>query len=107
VLELGVALALLPAAWWGAFGALGLLLVFVIGIGITLLRGRRPACHCFGQLHSAPIGWLTLARNGALAVVAVVVIMKGQSGVGPSAVAWATQLAPTDLVILMSVLLAL
>src|SRR5207244_547943 len=75
LVELGVALALLPAvsAWWSALGALGLLLVFVVGIGVSLLRGRRPACHCFGQLHSAPVGWPTLARNGALAGVAGVV----------------------------------
>ena len=58
LVELSVAVALLPVAsgWWGALGALGLLLAFVVGITITLLRGRRPACHCFGQLHSAPGG---------------------------------------------------
>src|SRR5438128_1972335 len=66
LVELGVALALLPAvsAWWGALGALGLLVVFVVGISVSLLRGRRPACHCFGQLHSAPVGWPRLAAHG-------------------------------------------
>jgi uncharacterized membrane protein YphA (DoxX/SURF4 family) len=54
--ELGVGAALIPAstAWWGALGALGLLLLFVVGISINLARGRKPDCHCFGQLHSAP-----------------------------------------------------
>src|SRR5215204_6450555 len=63
--ELAVAVALVPAstAWWGAAGALGLLLLFVVGIGVSLARGRQPECHCFGQLHSAPAGWMTLARN--------------------------------------------
>src|SRR5215472_6392294 len=63
--ELAVAVALLlPAtAWWGALGALALLLLFVGGIGSNLARGRRPDCHCFGQLHSAPAGWPTLLRN--------------------------------------------
>src|SRR5215208_6427661 len=67
--ELAVAAALLPAstAWWGALGALALLSVFVVGIGINVARGRKPDCHCFGQLHSAPAGWKTLARNGVLA----------------------------------------
>ena len=39
--ELAVAAALIPAstAWWGA---LGLLLLFVVGISINLARGRKP-----------------------------------------------------------------
>src|SRR5207244_9646561 len=42
--ELAVAVALLPAAsaWWGAIGALILLLLFVAGISYNLARGRTP-----------------------------------------------------------------
>ena len=74
--ELAVAAALIPTAtaWWGAVGALGLLLVFVLGIAVNLARGRKPDCRCFGQLHSAPAGWKTLARNGAPAAVAGFVV---------------------------------
>src|SRR3712207_6801747 len=88
--ELAVAAALIPAstAWWGALGALGLLVLFVVGISINLARGRKPDCHCFGQLHSAPAGWKTLARNGVLAAVAGFVLWEGYDGAGPSAVAW-------------------
>jgi peroxiredoxin/uncharacterized membrane protein YphA (DoxX/SURF4 family) len=88
--ELVVAATLLPAstAWWGALGALTLLSVFVVGISINLARGRTPDCHCFGQLHSAPAGWKTLARNGVLAAVAGFVLWQGYDGAGPSAVAW-------------------
>jgi peroxiredoxin len=89
--ELAVAATLLPAttAWWGAMGALALLSVFVVGIGINLARGRKPECHCFGQLHSAPAGWKTLARNGVLAVVAGFVLWEGyDGGAGPSALSW-------------------
>ncbi len=49
---------------------MALLSVFVVGITYNLARGRNPECHCFGQLHSAPAGWKTLARNGVLAAVA-------------------------------------
>ena len=75
--ELAVAVALVPAAsaWWGALGALALLLVFVAGIGYALSRGRTPDCHCFGQLHSAPAGPSTLVRNLVLAALAAVVIV--------------------------------
>ncbi len=50
--EIAVAVALIPLAspWWGAIGALALLLAFVLGIGYNLARGRKPDCHCFGQL---------------------------------------------------------
>ena len=83
--EILVALALIPVdfAWYGACGALGLLIVFVIGIGINLARGRRPDCNCFGQLHSAPIGWPTLARNAMLAACAGWLVSRGQERVGP------------------------
>src|SRR5438874_1888911 len=78
--ELVVAVALLlPAtAWWGAVGALALLLLFVGGIGYNLARGRQPDCHCFGQLHSAPAGWPTLMRNLVLAAVAAVILVLGR-----------------------------
>src|SRR5215212_1360917 len=77
--ELAIAAALIPAAsaWWAALGALSLLLLFVAGISINLARGRKPDCHCFGQLHSAPAGWRTLARNGALAATAGFVLWAG------------------------------
>src|SRR5438132_12892887 len=67
--EIAVAVALVPPAhaWWGAVGALALLLMFVAGIGYNLAHGRTPDCHCFGQLHSAPAGWSTLIRNLVLA----------------------------------------
>src|SRR5260370_9023428 len=79
--ELAVAVALVPtiSAWWGALGALALLLVFVAGIGYNLARGRRPECHCFGQLHSAPAGWATLIRNLLLTSVAGFVIGFGRA----------------------------
>src|SRR5215217_7912009 len=88
--ELAVAAALIPAstALYGATGALALLLLFIVGIGVNLARGRKPECHCFGQLHSAPAGWSTLVRNGALAALAGLVVWQGYDGAGPSAVSW-------------------
>jgi peroxiredoxin len=107
--ELAVAATLLPAspAWWGALGALGLLLVFVVSISINLARGRKPDCHCFGQLHSAPAGWKTLARNGVLAAVAGFVLWEGYEGVGPSAVAWLGALSTAQLLGLLGGVLVL
>src|SRR5215217_4205922 len=88
--ELAVATALIPAAtaWWGAAGALVLLLLFVAAIAANLARGRKAEYHCFGQLHSELAGWKTLARNGVLAAVAGFVVWRGYDGTGPSAVGW-------------------
>jgi peroxiredoxin len=108
--ELSVAATLLPAsaAWWGALGALGLLSVFVVGISINLARGRKPDCHCFGQLHSAPAGWKTLARNGALAAVAGFILWEGNyGGAGPSALSWVGALSATQLLGLLGGVLVL
>jgi peroxiredoxin len=100
----------LPAstAWWGALGALVLLSLFVVGISVNLARGRKPECHCFGQLHSAPVGWRTLARNGVLAAVAGFVLWEGYGGgAGPSAVAWLGVLSTAQLLGLLGGVLVL
>ena len=108
--ELAVAAALIPppTAWWGAIGALVLLLVFVMGIGANLARGRNPECRCFGQLHSAPVGPKTLARNAALAAVAALVVWQGwQGNVGPSALSWVGRLGVAQLAALAGGLVVL
>src|SRR4051794_29182842 len=58
VAELAVAVLLIPAATAaiGAVGALVLLLGFCAGIVRSMIRGEAPDCHCFGQLHSEPVG---------------------------------------------------
>lgn len=96
--ELIIAIALIPSqtAWWGATGALALMLVFIAGIGFNLARGRKPDCHCFGQLHSAPIGWPTVARNAALAAVAGFIVLEGRENIGSSFIAWLGALTPTQ-----------
>jgi len=88
--ELACAIALLPAAWavWGAAGTLALLLLFIVVIAVSLARGRRPACHCFGQLHSAPVGFATLARNVVLSVMAGVIILEARETPSPGYVEW-------------------
>jgi methylamine dehydrogenase accessory protein MauD len=107
--ELTVAAALIPTstAWWGALGALALLLLFVAGIGINLARGRKPDCRCFGQLHSSPAGWSTLLRNGILTAVAGFIVWQGRDAAGLSAVSWLGTLSTVQLLALIGGLLVL
>jgi thiol-disulfide isomerase/thioredoxin len=86
-----------------------LLLVFVVGITYNLARGRTPDCHCFGQIHSAPAGWNTLARNGVLAVVAGFVLWAGYYGgdAGPGALSWLGALSAAQVLGLLGGLVVL
>lgn len=79
VAEIGVALALLlrATAVAGAAGALVLLGLFIVGVTVNLAGGRQPDCRCFGQLHTAPLGVKTLARNVILAGLAALVVAGG------------------------------
>ena len=84
--ELLIAAALIPAssAALAGWAALALLAVFSASVAITLARGKRPDCYCFGQFTTAPIGWRTLARNVALAAVATFVAVGGWPDGGAS-----------------------
>lgn len=84
--EVIIAVALIPlaSAWYSACAALALFGIFIIAIGVNLARGRKPDCHCFGQLQSTPIGWKTLLRNSVLGVVAGWLVFRGPLGDGPS-----------------------
>lgn len=106
IAEIAVAMLLLPAptARWGAVGALALLLAFIGGIGVNLARGRQPDCHCFGQLHSEPAGWPTIARNSALAAVAAFLLIGGWNDAGASAVGWASTLDTFERAMVVAVL---
>lgn len=97
IAELAVAVALLvtETAAYGALGAFTLLSGFSLAIGYNVARGRSPECHCFGQLHSAPAGARTLARNGGLAVLAGFAAAVSWSGSRPGAVAWLGDLGGT------------
>ena len=92
--ELGLAVLLLPSAtrWWAAVGAIVLLLAFCAVIVRVMARGEAPECHCFGQLHSRPVGWRTLARNGVLVAFGLAVVVAGRDATGPGAFAWASRL---------------
>lgn len=107
--EFAAAAALIPtaSARWGALGILGLLLLFSAGIGINLARGRTPDCHCFGQLHSEPVGWVTLLRNGVLAAGASFVVWQGWDDAGLSAASWLSDMGGTERIVLFAGILGL
>jgi uncharacterized membrane protein YphA (DoxX/SURF4 family) len=69
-------------SWFGAIGAAGLLLVFTIGMLVQLAKGNAPDCHCFGQIHSEPVGKASIARNVAFLLLAAFLVISGKDRQG-------------------------
>jgi peroxiredoxin/uncharacterized membrane protein YphA (DoxX/SURF4 family) len=97
-LELAIAIALLPAktAQWAGLAVALLMGLFTVAIAINLLRGRKPDCHCFGQLTAEPIGWSTAGRNLVLAALGMFVFWEGFAPSQISAVQWLTALRAAE-----------
>jgi len=100
--ELATAALLVPAstAVGGAAAALALLLLFSGALALSLARGRAPDCHCFGRLHSAPAGWGTLARNGALASLASLALAGSVTDPAEGAFDWVGRISEVEAVAL-------
>ncbi|PRY63637.1 methylamine utilization protein MauE [Knoellia remsis] len=84
---------LLLVTWGSAFTgvaalALALAIGFVIVVGLSLARGERPTCHCFGEVSAEPISERTLLRNVAIALSAAAALLLDRPfpGVVPSLV---------------------
>ncbi|MFN8162319.1 MAG: MauE/DoxX family redox-associated membrane protein [Solirubrobacterales bacterium] len=89
-----------PTAGVGAIASFCLLALFAAVIAASISRGQRPDCNCFGQLHSAPVGWRTAARNLVLAALAVLILAgNGHALVGATA-AGALALAAVGILLL-------
>ncbi len=74
-IAVGAGFLFAASAWYAAWAAGLLLVMFITGIAANLVRGRQPPCNCFGQLHAKPISWQTLARNGVLTACATWLIV--------------------------------
>src|SRR3982750_2497324 len=84
IVEFGIAMSLLfvEASWAGSIAGLLLLLSFIGGMAWQISKGHAPDCHCFGQIHSEPVGKRSLIRNIILALFAGVLVLRGQTGQG-------------------------
>ena len=82
LVELAIAMALVPTATarWGAAAGAVLLLLFAGVLALNMAAGRRPRCHCFGELSRGEISWATVARNFVLAAMSGLVWAVEPSG---------------------------
>jgi len=81
IAEIAISLSMLfvELSWFGAIGSVLLLAAFTAGMIIQMVKGQAPDCHCFGQLHSEPVGARSLVRNAVLIVPAVILAAAGRS----------------------------
>lgn len=86
ILEIGIAFLLLSreTAWFGAAAALFLLLLFIGQMIYQMAKGNAPDCHCFGQLHSEPVGKKSVVRNIVFAILSAILVMQGRENQGLS-----------------------
>jgi thiol-disulfide isomerase/thioredoxin/uncharacterized membrane protein YphA (DoxX/SURF4 family) len=71
-------------SWFASAGASALLLLFIIQMIYQLARGNAPDCHCFGQVHSEPVGLKSIVRNVIFAVMSLSLVARGANGQGIS-----------------------
>ena len=85
-LELLLAIGLLSvAASRLAAAAMAVLLaIFTVVITVSILRGKRTVCHCFGESGNKPVGWPSVARNIGLAALALLIVWPKEAGAGES-----------------------
>ncbi|HXY71745.1 MAG TPA: MauE/DoxX family redox-associated membrane protein [Actinomycetota bacterium] len=96
--EVAVAVLLVPAttAEAAAIAVFLMLAAFTLGVGVNLVRGRTPACGCFGAVSSQPIGPATVVRNLALMALAAFVALGEAADEGASLGAWFSGLTTVE-----------
>ncbi len=72
------------SSWVGSIGATFLLLLFIGQLIYQMAKGNAPDCHCFGQLHSEPVGKKSLARNIIFAILSLFLVIQGRENQGLS-----------------------
>jgi len=100
-------LAFAATAWFGAWTAAALLMVFIAAIQINLARGRRPDCNCFGQVRPAPISAFTVLRNVVLLAIAGWLIVSGPPGDSADLWTWLRTLTAKQQLIAAAVVVTL
>lgn len=84
-LVVGFGLLAAPSARLAALGACALLVAFFVAVARLVIGGQSPDCHCFGQVHSEPVGSATLVRIAVCLLPAALVAVAGSGNrLGPA-----------------------
>lgn len=94
---LGAMLLFPSVSWFGAVGASALLLIFIGMMAYQWSKGQAPDCHCFGQLHSEPVGIKSIIRNLIFFGLAIIPVLRGPADQGLALQSVRAEMAPTIL----------
>jgi len=99
VAEIVLAVSLLfPSfSWYGAIGMAALLAAFIGMMVYQWSKGNAPDCHCFGQLHSEPVGVKSIVRNVLFLALAGLLVVRGPLGQGLQIQQVTAEMVPTVL----------
>ena len=77
--ELAAALMLLTGVCssWAALLVVGMLVSFMIAVGVGMIRKLNLNCNCFGLLYRERVGWSTQVRDGILLTMALLIVFGG------------------------------
>jgi thiol-disulfide isomerase/thioredoxin len=70
-----------------------------------MAKGNEPDCHCFGQIHSEPVGTKALVRNIIFSLLALFLVAQGRDGQGYSLAEGGSNTMQLLLMFLVAVLL--
>jgi peroxiredoxin/uncharacterized membrane protein YphA (DoxX/SURF4 family) len=95
-IELLIAGALLfvSTGWLGAIGATVVLALFIAAMLYQYSKGNTPDCHCFGQLHSEPVGPASIMRNILLLAISFFLVLQGRFAQGLALVSSSQEILP-------------
>src|SRR6185369_17368868 len=83
-LLLAIGLLIVATSRLAAAAMAVLLAIFTVLITVSILRGKRTVCHCFGESGNEPVGWGSVGRNLGLGALAVLIVWPKQAGAGES-----------------------
>ncbi len=109
VAEMVIAVLLLFVAtsWIGAVLAAFLLFTFIGAMVVQMAKGNAPDCHCFGQIHSEPVGKASLIRNIGFAILALLLVSQGRQNQGLSLSTGSSDMVQAILTLAIMALLAI
>jgi peroxiredoxin len=84
-------------SWFGSIGAAVLLVAFIAMMAYQWSKGNAPDCHCFGQLHSEPVGLRSIIRNVIFLGLATIPLASGPNDQGLQLQSVTAEMMPTIL----------
>lgn len=75
---LAIGLLFAPTLSWAAFVVTLMFLVFTVAVLRVVLAKENLDCHCFGQLDTGPVSWVTVGRNAGLTLASILIFWWAQ-----------------------------